>query len=259
MISAIKVIWKTVKDIWEDMLLLVLMNALTVVCGIPFFAAIFIPIYMGLNSSTNSTLIPSLLIALIAGIPTAIPFAGAWFALHSVCNRVANGFAISWEYYFTNFKQSIFKAWRYMIFSNSISILIVVNFLWYPQAFPDQTWVPWIMGAWLALGLFWTAIQFYVFPFFVEQEYKSWRIALKNAALVAGANPLFTLILVALAVALLTLSIAIIPPLFVLLGLVIWTMISTEGVINRVALYRAKMEAEQEKKLAKPKRDIYSR
>jgi hypothetical protein len=168
-----------------------------------------------------------------------------------VCNRVANGFAISWEYYFTNFKQSFFNAWRYLILANAISILILVNFLWYPQTFPEQSWVAWVMGAWLAAGIFWTAIQFYVFPFYIEQETKSWKIALKNAALIAGANPLFTLLLLIFAGALLALSILVIPPLFVLLGLLIWVMTGTEAVTNRVAMYRTRMQAEQEKKQPK--------
>src|SRR4030095_6849640 len=104
-----------------------------------------------------------------------------WFGLYTVCNRVANGFAISWEIYFNAFKQNIFKAWRYLILANSLGLLIVVNFMWYPQAFPDQGWVSWVMGAWLAAGLFWLAIQFYVFPFYIEQESKSWRVALRNS------------------------------------------------------------------------------
>src|SRR5512135_1049821 len=99
MINAIKVLWKTVKDIWEDMLLLVLMNALTFACGIPLFAAVAIPVYTGLTG--NGSLIQSLVIALVLAIPTSLPYGGAWFALNAVCNRTANGFAISWEYYFT--------------------------------------------------------------------------------------------------------------------------------------------------------------
>jgi hypothetical protein len=244
MINAFKVLWKTVKDIWEDMLLLVLMNIVTIVCGIPMFAALFIPPYLA--GAAGTSIIPALLIALALAIPTAIPFAGAWFGLYAVCNRVANGFAISWEIYFTNFKQNIWKAWKYLILANSLGILILVNFVWYPQSFPDQGWVSWVMGAWLAAGLFWVAIQLYVFPFYVEQETKSWRVALRNAALIAGANPLFTLILLIIALALVGVSLAVIPPLFVLLGLVIWTMIGTEAVVNRIAAYRTRMEAEAE-------------
>ena len=93
-------------------------------------------------------------------------------------------------------------------------------------------------GKWLVVGLgfFWIAIQFYVFPFYIEQEVKSYRIAFKNAALIAGANPLFTLILLIVSVALLGVSILVIPPLFVLGGLLFWVMPGTEGVVNRIKI-----------------------
>lgn len=257
MINAFRVLWKTIKDIWEDMLLLVLMNVLTLVCGIPMFAALLIPPYLVLaTSETTQPVIVALLIALVLMIPTTIPFAGAWFALYAVCNRVANGFAISWEFYFTNFKQSLFKAWRYLIFANAVSILILVNFLWYPQAFPQADWVPWVMGLWLAAGFFWVAIQFYVFPFYIEQESKSWRVALRNAALIAGANPLFTFILLVIAAALLAVSLLVVPPVFVLLGLLIWVMTGTQAVVNRIAAYRARAEAEASKGKPKSNRNI---
>ena len=254
MIDAFKVLWKTIKDIWEDMLLLVLMNVFTIVCGILFFAGVGIPIYLGLTapSEQSSPLIAMLIIALVLSIPTSIPYAGALFGLYSVSNRIANGFAISWEYYFTQFRQNIFKAWRYFAFSIVVTFLIVINFLWYPQSFPQQDWVGWVMGAWLAALFFWTAIQFYVFPFYIEQENKSWRIALKNAALVAGANPIFTLVLFVVAAALTIFSMVVVPPLFVLLGLVFWVMIGTQAIINRVAKYRARLEEQPVK--PKPKR-----
>ena len=256
--SAFKVIWKSIKDIWEDMLLLVLMNLLTVVCGLPLFAVIGVPAYVAMGSTDPvPSLISSLIVGMVLSIPLSIPYAGAYFALNAVCNRVANGFAISWDYYFAHFKQNIWKTWRYMIFSNVVGILIAINFLWYPQAFPGQPWVAWVMGAWLAAGIFWTAIQFYVIPFYVEQEAKSWRVAFKNAALVAGANPLFTFLLLVVTSAVLILSIGVLPPLFVLLGLLIWVMVGTQGVVNRVAMYRSRMEGQGDAK--KVKRDTPNR
>jgi Na+-transporting methylmalonyl-CoA/oxaloacetate decarboxylase gamma subunit len=263
MISAFRVLWKTIKDIWEDMLLLVLMNVLTLLCGLPFLAAVLLPAYLTLTAAPASattppipgqdpltSLLSALILTLVLAVPTALPFGGALFGLYSVCNRVANGFAISWEIYFTNFKQYFFKSWVYLTFATVIAILIPINFLWYARTFAGQSWVTWVMGAWLAAGMFWVAIQFYVFPFYVEQETKSWRVAFKNAALIAGANPLFTLILLIVTAALLVLSVGLIPPVFVLLGLLIWVMTGTEAVVNRIAAYRTRLEAESKKKAA---------
>ncbi|HEY3288897.1 MAG TPA: hypothetical protein VGK87_02090, partial [Anaerolineae bacterium] len=247
-------------DVWEDMLLLVLMNLLTLVCGLPLFAGFVVPAYVALGySNPLQVFITALVIGMLLSIPLSIPYAGAYFALNAVCNRVANGFAISWEFYFSNFRKNLWTTWRYLIFTNVVGTLIVINFAWYPQAFPDQSWVPWVMGAWLAAGIFWTAIQFYVIPFYVEQEDKSWRIAFKNGAIVAGANPLFTFLLLVITLAVLGLSLLLLPPVFVLLGLLLWVMVGTQGVINRVAMYRSRLETEEAKKQQKAKQDALRR
>jgi hypothetical protein len=108
------------------------------------------------------------------------------------------------------------------------------------------------MGAWLAAGFFWLAIQYYVIPLYIEQEVKSYRIAVKNAALIAGANPLFTLLLLIFSGALLALSTLVIAPLFVLGGLLFWVLPGTEGAVNRIAAYRVRLEAENAKEQNKP-------
>ena len=253
MISAFKVLWKTIKDLFEDMLLLILMNIVTLICGVPLFAAIGLPIYLSLMS--QSEMIPAVIIALVLAIPAALPFGGALFGLYTVCNRTANGFAISWEHYFSTFKRTFWKAWIYVAFANTVGLLIGINFLWYPRTFPNQDWVPWVMGLWLAVAFFWVAVQFYVIPFYIEQEVKSFRIAVKNAALVAGANPLFTLLLLVFSLALLAVSTLVIAPLFVLGGVLFWVLPGTEGAVNRIAVYRARMEAEESKKQGKPTRN----
>jgi hypothetical protein len=245
MISAFKVLWKTAKDLFEELLLLVLMNIVTLICGIPLLAALGLPIYIALAS--QSQLVPALMIALVASIPASIPFGAALFGLYTVCDRTANGFAISWEHYFSFFKKGFWKAWRYVALVNTIMLLIIINFFWYPQMFSGQEWVPWAMGLWLAAALFWIAIQFYAIPFYIEQEVKSFRIALKNAALIAGANPIFTLLLLIVAVALLALSTLVLPPLFVIGGLVFWALPGTEGAVDRIAAFRKRMEAEEAK------------
>lgn len=109
-----------------------------------------------------------------------------------------------------------------------------------------------MQGAWLALLFFWLVINFYVYPFFMEQDDKRWRVALRNAALIAGANPLFTLIILIVVALLLVISI-LITPLFVLLGLAVVALFGSEAVVNRVNNYRKRMEAEAQKGEAKNK------
>ncbi len=252
MLNAFRVLWKTVKSIWEDMLLLVLMNGLTFLAALPAGLIAYLIISFGLEVSTpeNARAILALMVAALAAmaVPTFIPFAGCWAALYAACNRVANGFALSWEFFFAAFRQNIWKWWRYLLLSFTVLLLLLLNFLWYPLQFPDEVWVLWVQGAWLAALIFWVAIQFYAFPFYVEQEVKSWKVALRNGALVAGANPIYTLILLIVVFALLGLSLLIVPPLFVLVGWLLWVMTGSEAVADRVKAYRDRLEAEERKK-----------
>jgi uncharacterized membrane protein YesL len=217
MIEGFRVVLKSFKDIWGEMFMLVLMNMFTLLCQV----------------------------AIIPGPP-------AMAALYAMCNRVANDYAVSWEKYFDAFKLYFKKSWIYALFSFLLTVLIVVNFFWYGQQFGDQPWVPWVQGAWLAALFFWSVVNFYAYPFFMEQDDKRWRVALRNAALVAGANPLFTLVIIVVTAVLLVISI-LITPVFVLLGLAIFALFGSEAVVNRVNAYRKRMEADAAKGEAKNK------
>lgn len=218
MLNALRVIWKAMRQMWDDMLPLVLMNLFTIACQV-----------------------------------VIIPGPGAWMALNAVCNRSANEFAFSWEHYWAAFRTHVWRAWKYALPANVISVLIVLNFFWYPSTFGREDWVVWVQGAWLAAGLFWIILQFYVAAFFTEQEVKSWKTALRNTAVVAGANPLFTLTLVVVTVAVLIVSLVLVPPLIAFLGLAWWAMVGNSAVVDRVKAFKAREEAEQQKK-ATPRR-----
>lgn len=135
-----------------------------------------------------------------------------------MCHRIANDYAIRWEHYFQAFRQHFWKAWLYAAASGVAIALIALNFWWYGATFGDRPWVQWVRGAWLAAGLFWAVVNFYIVPFYIEQTEKRWRIALRNALIIAGANPVFTLVLLAAGGLLMGIALFF-TPLFVFLGL----------------------------------------
>ncbi len=236
--NAFRVVVKTFKDIWGEMFLLVLMNLLTLVCMAPSFALCVLAV--------NALFEPGLLtlVLFVAVFATVWPFGSvAMLALHHVANRVANDYAISWDIYWAAFRTHFKKAWLFNVFAHFVTIAIPINAVWYPQMFGSQTWVSWVQGAWLALGLFWVAISFYVMAFYAEQESKRWRTALRNSALIAAANPIFTLTLLIVVGLLMGLSL-LLTPVFILLGLAVWTMFGSEAVVNRVNAFRKRMEAD---------------
>ena len=230
-----RVFVRGIRNLWEEMLPLGAMSLIT-----------FIAVAAGPAMVAVALLLPLPAPALILAIPLALPGPPAWFALHVVANRVANDYAIRWEHYFGAFRPMFRTAWLYTLFASAISILILYNIIFYPQTFPDTPWAMWLAGAWLAAGVFWLALQLFVIPFYVEQETKRWRTAFRNAALVAGANPLMTLIVLVLTAALLAASALLAPPILVVFGPILWVMMGTTGVVDRVTAYRKLQEERDE-------------
>jgi uncharacterized membrane protein YesL len=209
MAEALRVVVKTLKDLWDEMFNLVLMNIFTLLC----------------------------LVVIIPGPP-------AMMALYAVCNRIAHSYAISWEHYFAAFRQHFAKAWLYAVFAVLFTGLLLFNLWWYGAAFEGAVWQPWVQGAWLAALLFWLIANFFVSPLYLEQQDRRWRVALRNAILIAGANPLFTLVVLVATGLLMALSL-LITPLFVFLGPAIWALFGSEAVVNRVNFYRQRMQAKE--------------
>lgn len=211
MLDALRVAWKTLQDLWDEMFYLVLMNVLTLL----------------------------LMLLVIPGPP-------AWVALNAVCVRVANEYAISWETYFRAFRIHFLKAWIYSAMSLAALALIGLNFWWYGAVFGDQVWAQWVRGAWLAAAVFWLALNFYAVAFYLEQEDKRWRVAARNALLTAGAFPLFTLTLIVVGGLVMALSV-LFTPLFVMLGLAFWALLGAEATANRIRVWQARSAAQAER------------
>ncbi|MCS6773647.1 MAG: DUF624 domain-containing protein [Anaerolineae bacterium] len=207
MLDALRVLWKTLQDLWGEMFYLVLMNLLTLV----------------------------LMLLVIPGPP-------AWVALCAVCNRVANDYAISWETYFRAFRAHFLKAWLYSLASLVAIALIGLNFWWYGAVFGNQEWAQWVRGAWLAAAVFWVVINFYIVAFYLEQEDRRWRIAFRNALLTAGAFPLFTLALLIVGGVIMAIAV-VFTPLFVMIGPAFWALLGSEAVANRLRAWQARAAA----------------
>lgn len=207
MLNPFRVIWRAFRQIWDDMLILVLMNLFTLACSL-----------------------------------VIIPGPAAWVALNTMCNRCANLNAISWEKYFEVFKENIWKAWKFALPSLLVIALIVVNFLWYPVTFGDQQWVPLVQGAWLSAGFFWLVVQLFVTPFYAQQEDKSWRTALRNTVIIAGTNPIYTLVVLLITLLLMALCLVLFPPMLVFLGHAWWCMVGNTALVDRVEAHLARQK-----------------
>ena len=144
---ALRVFWGALKDFWDELFLLMLMNIVTVLLMIP-----------------------------VLTFPPAL--AGLWNA----ANLVAKGRAISWSDYFEAFRRYLWKAWGLALLNILVATIVLTNVLFYAPANVPFEISPtvsfWIQALFLGVGFVWLLVQLYPMALLLEQEDQRLRVAL---------------------------------------------------------------------------------
>ncbi|MDH7489899.1 MAG: hypothetical protein QHH80_10375 [Anaerolineae bacterium] len=163
MVDVFRVLWRSLRDVYDEMFML-----------------------MGVNSFTLLMCLP------IVTIPPAL--AGAAFVAH----RVAHGLAFAPRDFWVGFRMYLWDSWKVALPSLLGWFLLAINLLFYSQQ-PDP-YMRLLVILWAFVGFVWLAVQFYLSPLLVYQRDKSLRALFKNAAILAVSRPLFNLVLLAIVV-----------------------------------------------------------
>lgn len=173
----------------------------------------------------------------------AIPAGPALAALAVVVRRCVRDVHVDRSFYFDGLR----AYWRQGLALSAIGMvmlaLLCLNFLFY---FGQQTLLLVSFSAlWAYLALLWIGVQLYIYPMLVVLKQPTVLLVLRNAFLMAVANPFYSTLLVILGAALTVLSVVLVillpiawPALLALLG--------EHGV--RLVLMRAGVLKEEEKK-----------
>ncbi len=207
-----RVFWEALKDFWDEMFLLLLMNIVTVLLVIP-----------------------------VVTFPPAL--AGLW----NVANLVAGGRTIGWRDYFEGFRRYFWKAWGLALLNILVAVVVLTNFWFYaPGNAPfeiNPTVILWIRAFFVAAAFLWLVVQMYPMALLLEQEDQRLRMALRNGAVLFIANPGFTIVL-----ALLLLVVAVIstffPVLWFLITLVLFAVVCNKAVLHLLKSYREQPQTE---------------
>ncbi len=201
-----RIFWEALKDFWDELFLLALMNVVTVLLAIP-----------------------------VVTLPPAL--AGLW----NVANRVAQGKATGWSDYFEGFRRYFWKAWGLALL-NILVVIIVITNLWFytPANAPFEihpTLGLWMRALWIAVALLWLALQMYPLALLLEQEDQRLRVALRNTAVIFIANPGFTLVLAALLLIVAVIS-TLLSALWFLVTLALFAVVCNKAVRHLLEPYR---------------------
>ncbi len=163
MVDAFRVVWRGLRDVYDEMFML-----------------------MGVNSFTLLMCLP------VVTIPPAL--AGAAF----VAYRAARGLAFAPRDFWAGFRLYLWDSWKVAIPSLLGWFLLAMNLAFYSQQ--TDPYMRLLVILWAFVGFVWLAIQFYLFPLLVYQRDKSLRALFKNAAILAVSRPWFNLVLLGVVV-----------------------------------------------------------
>jgi uncharacterized membrane protein YesL len=196
MMRAFSVTWRACVSFYNELFFLVGTNLLWWITGGIFVGAAVVLGWPLLQVNGPWWLAPVL----------AIPAGPATAALAYAMRQVARDLHVDRGFLWEGFR----LYWRKALGLNAISMAVLsmlfLNLLFYISQ--RNTLLQALTFLWLYLIVFWFSVQLYLFPILVGMEQPSVLGALRMAAILAFANPLFSILLCVIAILLTGLSVA---------------------------------------------------
>lgn len=143
---------------------------------------------------------------------TAFPAMGA---LYYATNRIAHGESASTGIFFDGFKEQFWTSWKWGILNLIVYSILVMN-IWFYGQFEGWGFLI-LQSLFFSLTLIYTCMLLYIYPFLLEQEKPSLKMAIRNsfAAFVRFMGRSFGLLIFIIAVFVISI---LLPPLWILLS-----------------------------------------
>jgi hypothetical protein len=203
MADAFRITWQSLKDLWDEFVLLIMLN---VVWSLSILLMIAPLLLWG-----GSNLILALALSFLLFWPLPI-ISGA---LCFVTNQIAHDRAVGWGTFATGLRRYWAKSLVVAVTNLVVIALIFSNIQFYGLILQGM-WTNFALSIWVLIGLYWLITQIYWFPMILELESEKVLEALRNALALVIVSPAFSIaaaiILAALAVLCIVLTVPL--PLF---------------------------------------------
>jgi len=226
-----RTLWKSLKDLFEDLFILALVNILWILINAPLAV-------VGFFALSNST---GLYIAMLLSVLTLGPTNAG---LYAVAERVTDGRTSSWRDFFAGMRAYPVLSWKiYGLWMLGL-VVILVNLQFYNLN--GTTIGSFLYVLFLYFTVVWFAFLMYIGPLMQLQTDKRIRTIARNAALMTFGRPLFTLVTLALMAIIIFASIWL--PILLLLATVSFLALwSFRAVLTLIAEAEARRTAAEEK------------
>jgi uncharacterized membrane protein YesL len=218
--------WRSLKDLFDDLFVLVVVNVLWTLINTPLALGLLI-------SASNATLF---YIVLLLGVLTLGPSNAG---LYAVAERVADGRTSSWRDFIAGIRAHPALSWKvYGLWMLGL-IVILINLQFYTQI--GSTIGSFLYVLFVYFAVVWFGVLLYIGPLMQLQTDKRIRTIARNAALMTFGRPIFTLVTLALMAIIVAASVFI--PLILLLitfsFLALWSFRATLTLVAEAEARRA--------------------
>jgi hypothetical protein len=179
--EALRVIKYSLRDFWDEFVILVVLNMLWgLAAALPILAVL---VLSGLDQ----------IWALVAGLFLLLPLPIVSGALCFVANQISRGKAAGWGTFAAGIRRYWVKSLVVAGVNLVVLVLLLTNLQFYGQM--QSTWSNFAVAIWLVLGLYWLLVQVFWFPMILELENEKILLALRNALAMVLVTPGFSLTL----------------------------------------------------------------
>ncbi len=228
MIDAIRVIWQGLKDLWEEFVVLIVMNIVWTLVALLASAPLLLLGQTDLILGLALSFVLFWLLPIVTG------------ALCFVANQVTRGNAIGWHTFADGLKRYWLKSVVVAAIGIVALILIATNILFYTVQL-QGAWTNFAVSIWAVLGIYWLIVQIYWFPMLLELESERIFLSLRNALALPIITPGFSLtILVVLTVLAVLCTITAVP--LALFMAALFLLIANRATRSRLEMIRQKHE-----------------
>jgi uncharacterized membrane protein YesL len=226
-----RTLWKSLKDLFEDLFILALVNILWILINTPLAVVAFFAL------SNSSVLYIVMLLSVLTLGPTNA-------GLYAVAERVTDGRTSSWRDFIAGMRAHPALSWKlYGLWMLGL-IILLVNLQFYNLN--GTTIASFLYVLFLYFTVVWFGFLIYIGPLMQLQTDKRIRTIARNAALMTFGRPLFTLVTLALMALIVFASIWL--PILLLLATVSFLAIwSFRAVLTLIAEAEARRAAAEEK------------
>jgi len=180
MIDALLVIKYSLRDLWDEVVLLIGLNLLwSLAVALPF-----LPLWALSNAD------PPLVLGL--GLLLALPLPVVSGGLGFVANQISRGKSVGPRTFATGVQRYWVKSLVVGLINLVLLILLVANVWFYGQIL-EGGWTTFALSAWVAVAVYWLLAQLFWFPMILELQSEKVGAALRHSLALVIVSPLFTL------------------------------------------------------------------